>query len=291
MKILAVFLLLLNAPLLFCGQKILVAGSGWNRIMLLDRDTGKSDWSYEIPGHFECNGAVLTADKKIFYANKKNARLIGADGRQLWEYSASDVQGNREEIHTALELKNGALMLGICGKPARIVELSKKGGVLNEISFDTGIENIHGQFRQVGITKRNTYIVSLMERKTALELDRKGRVLRRVQLSFSPFSTKELPNGNWLLSGGGGNIQEIDPSSGEIVRKITSKSIGGVELLYPTEAKMLPNSNIMVANWNGHSKDKSQPMLLEFDRDNRLVWALKSDEEIKNISAFQTLGK
>ena len=291
MKIFAFLLLSLSLASQCFAQKILVAGSGWDHIMLLDKKTGKSEWTYKIPSHFECNGAVLTKDKNIFYANKKNARLIDANQNLIWEFSAVDTPENREEIQTASELRNGNLMIAICGKPARIVELSKKGAVIKEIKFDTEIDNIHGQFRQVGATKKNTYIVSLMSCKIAWEIDRNGKILNEVKLSFSPFSTKELPNGNWLLSGGGGNIQEVDPKTGDIIRKITGKSIEGAELLYPTEAIMLKNGNIMVANWNGHSQDKSQPMLLEFDKDNKLVWALKTNEPIKNLSAFQVLSK
>lgn len=275
----AVFCAALHA---FCAGKILVAGSGWDRIMLLDRATGKAEWTYKIPAHSECNGAVLSRDGLLFYSNKKNARLAAPSGETVWEYPAAD----GEEIQSAVALKNGNFLVAICGRPARIVELSKDGRPVRQAEFDTGVKNVHGQFRQVSVTRRNTYLLSIMDRKTAVELDKNGKFLREIPASFSAFSTKELPGGNWLLSGSGGHVQEINPKTGEVVRDISNKNLKGAKLLYATEAVMLKNGNILVANWNGHSDDKSQPKLVEIDRDDNVVWSLDSPEDIKNISAF-----
>jgi hypothetical protein len=48
------------------------------------------------------------------------------------------------------------------------------------------------------------------------------------------------------------------------------------------------NGNVLVANWNGHSKDKTQPKLVEFDPKNLVVWKMAPNEAISNISAVHS---
>ncbi len=263
--------------------KILIAGSGWNQIMLISKNTGKAEWVYDIPNHVECNSVVLTKDKNILYTNKANVRLINLKKETLWEFS---INKDKEEVHTAIELSNGNIMLAICGKPARILEFDKKGTQKKEITFDTLVENKHGQFRQASKTKKGTYIVAILSRKIILEMNDKGEVLNEVPTSFPVFSIKELPDENWLISGDGGNVQIVNPKTREIVRQINNKNLEDVKILFGTDAKMLKNGNIMISNWNGHSTDKEQPKLFELDKNNKLVWKLETDEPIKNISAF-----
>lgn len=45
------------------GDKFLIAGSSWNKIALLDKDTKKIEWSYTLDG--ECNNLICTKKGNI----------------------------------------------------------------------------------------------------------------------------------------------------------------------------------------------------------------------------------
>ncbi|MBR4597063.1 MAG: hypothetical protein IKO42_01555 [Opitutales bacterium] len=273
-----------------CAEKLLIAGCNFKKIMLIDKSTGAKEWIYEIPQYSECNCASLSKDKKLLvYANKRNVRLINFKTQeQIWEMPIPQGQ----EAHTARFLPNGNILVGICALPqARILEIDKNAKILKEINFDTGISNPHGQFRQIIKNKKGNYVVPLMGKGAVVEVGSKGEILNEAQPRAPFFSVKELKNGNWLLSGEGGRIYIINPATKETVRIIDNKNIDGAKMLFMTEAQMLKNGNILASNWNGHSPDKSQPKLMEIDKNNRVVWKLENDEDIPNISAVTIVGK
>lgn len=43
--------------------------------------------------------------------------------------------------------------------------------------------------------------------------------------------------------------------------------------------------NFFFSNWNGHTKDKSQPLLMELEQRGKVVWKLYASPEIQNISS------
>ena len=273
-----------------CAEKLLIAGCNFNKIMVVDKSTGAKDWIYEIPQYRECNCASLSKDKKLLvYANRQNVRLINFKTReQIWEMPMPQGQ----EAHTARFLPNGNILIGICALPqARILEVDKNAKILKEIKFETGVNNPHGQFRQIIKNKKGNYVVPIIGRGAVVEVNSKGEILNEVLPRVPFFSVKELKNGDWLLSGDGGRIYIINPATKENLRIIDNKNIEGAKMLFMTEAHMLKNGNILASNWNGHSSDKSQPKLMEIDKNNRVVWKLENDEDISNISAVSIIGK
>lgn len=229
----------------------------------------------------------LTPEKNVLYANKIGASLINLKGELLWSFEVE----KGEELHTAYRLKNGNYLLGICGHPARFLELSKSGKVLKETKFETGIENTHGQFRRISKNKKGNYIAALWGRHAIVEVSPKGKLLNEIKVRKSSFAITELKNGNYLIScGDSGILEEINPATKALVRTIENSTLTGEgKILFAATAEELPNGDILLANWNGHSKDKSQPKLLQINRENKIVWSLKDDPEIANISALKVL--
>lgn len=284
---LALFLFL---PLSLSAQKLLIAGCNFNKIMLIDKASGAKEWVFDIPDYRECNSASLSKNKKtLVYSNKQEVCLVDFKTKEIvWKLKLEKGQ----EAHTAHFLPNGNILVGICAIPkARILELDKNGKILKETNFETGIENPHGQFRQIIKNKKGNYVVPLIGKGTIAEINPKGEIVRNINLKAPIFSVKELKNGNWLLSCDGGRIFIANPNTEEKVRVIDNSNIDGAKMLFMTEARMLKNGNILASNWNGHSKDKSQPKLMEIDKNNKVVWVLKDDAEISNISAVSLVER
>lgn len=264
------------------AEKLLIAGCGWDKVVVIDEQTQALEWEHRLNKGDDCNDVELTRRNEILYAYTGGARLITWEQKVVWDYKVKA----GEELFTATELPRGNYLLGICGHPARIVELNRKGEPVDEFTFETGISRVHHQFRQILKTKQSTYIIPLFENGTVVEMNRKGEILKRVKAGGNLFSVKLLRNGAWLISCGDAHKWvEIDPRRETVTRTVQSDSLSGVALLFVAEASPCRNGNVLVANWNGHSRDKTQPKLLEIDKQNRVVWQLFHSEEIVNVSA------
>ncbi len=264
------------------AEKLLIAGCGWDRIAVMDKQTRQLEWVHYLNRGDDCNDVELTRGNEILYAYTGGARLVTWEQKVVWDYKV----GAGEELFTATELSRGHYLLGICGNPARIVELDAKGDVTDEFTFETGISKVHNQFRQILKTKRNTYIIPLFGCGDVVEINREGKILKRVKAGGNLFSVKLLRGGIWLVGCGDAHKWvEIDSRRGTVVHTVHSDSLPGISLLFVAEVCPYANGHRLVANWNGHSRDKMQPRLLEVDERNRVVWQLGHTGEVGNISA------
>lgn len=263
-------------------EKLLVSGCGWKQVAILDKKTGEIEWSHPLAAHEDCNDVEITQEGNILYTYTSGARLINREQQTLWDFKAK----KGEELFTATQLPSGRYMLAICGTPSRIIELDPHGQPVEEIEFDTSITGVHDQFRQIVKTPQNTYLIPLMGKGEVVEMNKEKEIVNRAECGGNPFAIQILKNGNWLVScGDAHNFVEIDPSSKQIVKKVGNDDLSNISLLFVAELVRYKNGNTLISNWNGHSQDKSQPLLIEVDPDNRVVWTLPLHPDIVNISA------
>ncbi|MDR0743020.1 MAG: hypothetical protein LBF05_01500 [Tannerella sp.] len=262
-------------------EKLAIAGSGWQEIAIIDKASGNIEWKYQLEKEDECNDVEVTPEGHVLFAYSKGARLINRNHEIIWDYKAKD----NEEIHTATRLKEGGYMLAVCGEPARIVELDENGKEAKEIPFRTIIFDTHKQFRQVAKTDDGLYLIPLIEKRKILQISPEGRNKGSVYVGYDLFSVKPLENKNMLVScGRDGKLIEIDPAKQHADSTIVTNRIKGASLLYVGEIFLYKNGNKLIANSNMYSDDKSQPLLLEIDPDNEVIWSLPFNREIKNIT-------
>jgi hypothetical protein len=267
----------------FAQQKLLVGGSGWKQVAIIDKNTANIEWSYDLPEGSECNCVQQTSDGNILFSYKKGARLITPAKEIIWDF----VPNKSEEVQTARQLPNGNYFLAICGQPARFITLDKQGKLISEQNYDLGIENNHRQFRRVTATENETFIVPVFGRGEVLEIDKNSKVLKRVQVGGNLFAVKILPNKNWLVSCGDAHkLVLVNPKKEKIIKTISDADIKECSLYYVAESFLLENGNYLIANWNGHVNDKSQAKILEIDKNNKVVWTLPHNKNITNISAI-----
>lgn len=279
-------LLLLLIPFLgVCKvrEKLLISGCSWDKVVIVDKKTNAVEWTHQLQKGDDCNDVEVTRAGNILYAYKGGARLVNRSQAILWDFKVE----KGEELYTATELPSGEYLLAACAKPSRIITLNSKGEKVKEQNFESGIANVHGQFRQILPTKDNTYLIPLMGKGEVIELTQSGDVVRRIKVGGNPFSVKVMHNGNWIVGCGDAHKYVIvDPVQQIVKDSITTSDISGVSLLFVAEPHSYRNGNVMIANWNGHSKDKTQPQLVELDAKNRVVWSFASSEKDVKISAF-----
>lgn len=271
--------------ILLCGscgkkEKLIIGGSGWQHIAIVNKASGKIEWKHELAPDEECNKVEVTPKGHILYAYKKGAKLIDRKHQTIWDYKANE----GEELHHASYF-NGNYVLGICGMPARIVELDENGNPVKEIKIQTGIPEIHNQFRQILKTAQNTYLIPLMGKFKVSEFTEEGRLIKSALTGGTPFSVKVLDDGNWLVScGESRTLAEVNPEKKGVVKKIETADLNWGTLLFVAEAIRYKNGNTLIANWNIDGDDKSQPLLIEIDSSNQIVWRLPVNPEIISIT-------
>jgi len=279
-------LLLLLIPFCSIGkvrEKLLISGCNWDKVVIVDKQSNAVEWTHHLQKGDDCNDVEITRAGNILYAYKGGARLVNRAQTILWDFQVEKGQ----ELYTATELPSGEYLLAVCAIPSRIITLNSKGVKINEQNFDSGVANVHGQFRQILPTKENTCIIPLMGKGEVIELTQSGEVIRRIEVGGNPFSVKLMKNGNWIVGCGDAHkFVIVDPIRQIVKESITADDISGVALLFVAEPHSYRNGNVMFANWNGHSKDKTQPSLVEIDEDNNVVWTLKATENNEKISAF-----
>lgn len=289
-KMTRIHLYLLSLLFLGCSlqlpaqEKLVLAGSGNPSVMIVDKQSGTVEWKHVLEKGEECNTVAVTKRGNILYSYKKGAKLIGTDHRILWDYKTPE----GTELQSATLLSDGGFLLGICGNPARLIELDRNGKERNRVEIDLQIEKPHGQFRQVFQLRNKNYLLPVMGKQKVMEISRKGEVIAEFPTDGRPFSSLELKDGNLLLPCGDGHFfQVIDRKTGKELKRVTSDTVKGASLLFVGQVLDAGKGNLLICNWHGHTKDATvdEPQLIEMDETGKVVWSLNDKENIGKVSA------
>lgn len=264
------------------SEKLLLGGSGWNQIVIIDKESKNIEWEYPLQNGWECNSVAATSEGNILFAYSKGAKLITRDKKELWKIDAPEGC----EMQTARVLPDGNNLLAWCGNPAVIMEVDKNGKVLSQTKFDTGISHPHSQFRQVTKNNRGNYMVPLFQTSEVREIAPSGELVKSVKVPGNPFCLAPLTNGNWVVACGDAHCYvELNYETGEVVRKVEANSIEGAPLSFVAQLLPTKNNGLYICNWQGHGGDVS-PQLIEVDNKGKMIWNLNDNAIFGMISAI-----
>ncbi len=147
--------------------------------------------------------------------------------------------------------------------------------------------------RLVRQTNSGTYLMSCNDR--IREGSRDGQYLREfpVEGFYHAWKSLRLPNGNLIVTAGyGAFVVELDPS-GKILRKFGGKDQvpAKVRPFFYAMLQLLPNGNVVLANWQGHGPGFGQSglQLLEFNEAGEIVWSWSKAELISSLQGVLVL--
>lgn len=266
------------------SEKLLLGGSGWNKLVIIDKATKQIEWEYPLEEGWECNSVDMDKAGNILFSFSKGARLISRDKAIIWNIPAPEGC----ELQTAKVLPDGNYLLAWCGNPATIMEVNGKGDILSKTEFDTRIETPHAQFRQVNKNDKGNYLVPLFQSSDLWEIAPAGTLVKQIQLEGTPFSTAKMKNGNYLVAcGDAHSFVELSLETGDIVKKVSANDTEGVSLRFV--AQILPTSTggLYLCNWQGHGEDPSfpkNPQLVELDANGKIIWSLNDNATFGMIS-------
>lgn len=267
-------------------QRLLMGGSGWNRIVIVDKDTKAIVWEFPLEEGWECNSVAATEAGEILFSYSKGAKLITRDGQEIWNIAAPVGC----EMQTARILPDGNALIAWCGHPSTILEVNLKGEVLSKTEFETGIEHPHAQFRQINKNVRGNYIVPLFGTSEICEIARDGKLLKSIKLSGTPFSSTVLDDGDYLIPCGDAHcFVQLNFKSGKIVRQVNVNDIEGVQLFFVAQLYPLADGGLYICNWQGHDQKAGlgkHPQLIEIDSNGKVVWELNDKTKFGMISTI-----
>lgn len=266
--------------------KLLLGGSGWNKIVIVDKDTKTIEWEHPIESGQECNSVAYTKDGNILYSYSKGAKLITKDHAELWSIAAPD----SSEMQTASILPNGNYLLAWCGHPATILEVDKDGKILSKTEYETGIEQPHAQFRQVSKNSRGNYMMPLFATSDVREITPDGKLVKSVTVGGTPFTAVPLANGNHLIACGDGHAyMELNFDTEEVVRKVNANDVDGASFFFVAGLLPTAQGGEYICNWQGHGGDADAsklPQLVEVDKNGKMIWSLNDNAKFGMISAI-----
>jgi hypothetical protein len=147
--------------------------------------------------------------------------------------------------------------------------------------------------RLIRQTEQGTYLMSCNDR--IREGSRDGKYLREFPVDgfFHAWKSLRLPNGNLIVTAGyGAFVVELDPA-GKILRKFGGKDQvpENVRPFFYAMFQLLPNGNIVLANWQGHGPGfgRSGVQLLEFNPAGDIVWSWSKADLISSLQGVLVL--
>ena len=138
-------------------------------------------------------------------------------------------------------------------------------------------KSVHGQFRNVRMTKAGTYLIAHMNLGRVIEYDKDWKEIWSCDAP-SVWHAVRLKNGNTLISGNQhGFVREISPR-GEVVWEIKKGDLPGITINGIHQAIRLENDNTVFCNWTAGVKKPDWPtivQIVEVTREKKAVWAIR----------------
>ncbi len=266
------------------SQQLLVGGSGWGKIAVIDKESKEILWDYSLMRGWECNNVAALKNGNVLLTYKKGAKVITMDTKKdVWNITAPA----GTEMQSAKLLPNGNCLLGISGTPFTILEVDyKTGEVLKRVEYDLDIKNPHAQVRQINKMKNGNYIIPIVSQPFIHIVSPEGELVKKIDVNGTPFSTDRIKGSTYWVAGGDGHqLSKVNLKTGETLRLIEDKDIEGAPIYYVAGIENNKKS-FYLCSWQGHSKGKTGPKILELDDDLNILWSVENENPaIGRISA------
>lgn len=271
------------------SEKLLLGGSGWNKIVIIDKATKKIEWEHPLEKGWECNSVAATPDGNILFSYAKGAKVIDRAHKELWNIAAPEGC----EMQTARILPNGNCLLAWTGHPAVIMEVTPKGEILSRTEYETGVQNAHGQFRQINKNERGNYQIPVFPSSEIREVSPEGKLIKSTKLEGNPFTTLKSKGKNyWVACGDAHILMEVNLDNDKVIQRYSANDIKGTNLYFVAGLFPAPKGGIYVCNWQGHSRNAQEtnsPQLFEMDKKGNIIWSLNDNQTFGMISTVSSI--
>lgn len=281
---------------------------------------GKVTKTYQIPTTdpvtkqlSEFSDMHRLSDGDVLFAYKTGWRKVDADGNTIYDFkcppTATNANGSvvYSECHSAQPIGNDKVLFMLNGMPAKLClfNIATKTMEMEHVmqtKEPVTAASIHGQFRNVRMTKQGTYLIAHMNLNKVVEYDTNWNVIWQSTNAPSVWQAVRLPNGNTMVSGNAhAFVREISPDD-KIVWQFGNEDLKGtgIQLYGVHQCERLANGDTVLCNWvagtKGLNKTNDWPktvQAIEVTPDKKVVWALRewSNPDLGTASEIQMLDE
>ena len=244
-------------------HRFITSDTGTKSILEMD-ENGSITWS--IPTAGNVFDLWMLPDNTILYCHYgrgcDGVSIVDRQGGVLFRYTCQD------EVFGCQPLENGNILLGEL-KTKLMKEINRKGEVIQEIPLTADCGQ-HEVMRAIRRTKFGNYVVS-PGTKTIRKYDGAGRILKEYATHPHTFGMVQKDNGNIIYSHMEG-LTEINEEGIE-VWTLRTEDVPEIQIKWILGFQLLPNGNLVAANWLGHSQNEMGVPIFEVSPDKKIVWS------------------
>lgn len=275
-------------------HEFIAIDEGKTNLLYVNENDPSKNWIVPI-GKSHPRDMQLVGGNRILIGNVTGySEFDIATGKRLVDvtnFAPASAKTDTDEVTSVRRQSNGhTLVAGISlggSKGVVVLDVDAQGEVKNKIVYPGNYVRLLRQ------TAEGTY---LMVCDTMIrEGNSAGQYIWEAPVEEFSHAWKavRLSNGHILASAGyGGFMVELDPGK-KIVRKFGGKSDvpATVNPDFFATFQLLPNGDVVVANWQGHGPDhgNSGIQLVEFDKTGAIVWQWSKAELISSIQGILVL--
>ncbi len=273
-------------PVLPASAQHEVLLQGKNKLAIVGPQ-GKIKWQMPWGGihdiHVLPGGNILTLrnNREVVEIDRKTKEVV-------WSYNSAQSNGNqgkRIEVHAALPLENGNVMIAESGA-GRIIEINRKGEIQKTVKLKIDNPHPHRDTRLVRKLAGGHYLVCHEGDGAVREYNAAGEVVWDYEVPMfgrepkgghgveafgnQAFCALRLKNGNTLIATGNGHsVLEVTPAK-KIVWKLEQNDLPGITFAWVTTLEVLPGGNYVIGNCHA---GPGNPLLVEIEpKTKKVVW-------------------
>ena len=264
---------------------VIAIDEGLGNLLRIDEFDPSRNWRVPI-GHPHPRDLQLIGQGRILLSHDRGMAVYDlADGHR-----ESDL-ATYAEVSSARRLANGnTLLASVLPGPApamSVVELDPQNRVQATTVYPGHYVRLMRQ------TARHTFLFGMNDRIT--EGDGAGNFIWSAAVPGFRHAWKavRLADGRTLASAGYGAFLVVWDPAGKILRKFggAAEVPASVHPYFYADFQLLPNGDVVVANWQGHGPGHGQAgqQLLEFDPQGRIVWQWQDGRIASSLQAVLVL--
>lgn len=254
--------------------------NGANKLAYVNQFDPSMNWVVTIPGN--------SRDMQVVDRNM----LLVSHGNGAAEYSLADgkrgswVVACYNGVQSARRLSNGHTLL--CTAGGMLYEVDADGKELSRTQIDLKGLNL----RLMRLLPNGNLLIGSAGPKAVLEAARDGRIIRNLPLPGKGYTAIQLEDGR-IVAGTGEEARIITmDANGKQISVVGGKdTYPDLGLDFCSGWDLLPNGNLVMANWLGHGKQGTGPHLVEFNTENKLVWQWGDHKMMRQVTNVLILDK
>lgn len=252
------------------GRRILFAGEGAKKVMILGKDGGV-EWEY--PAEMSRDAWQLPGGNILFsYNNQYNSGKndnpsgvmeVSPDKKIVFDFKTTG------QVWSCQRLADGNTMVGAASQ-GKLLIVSPEGKVVKEIILKN--KGGHSCIRNARQTSAGTFLVAEESAHAVREYSADGAMIRELKVNFPPYSVVRLANGNTVACGSKSMV-ELDKDGGT-VWSLSGTDIPEMGVRWFAGIQVLPDGNILVCNAGG------KVPFFEVAKDKKIAWAWSQTSQI-----------